>query len=67
MDAALQKMDADKVKYEQKLECQAQLLDAKATKIRKLEGIHAFVHPLNHFSQVCGKCPYKIMIFRMSR
>uniref|UniRef100_A0A3B4EY20 RPGRIP1 like n=1 Tax=Pundamilia nyererei TaxID=303518 RepID=A0A3B4EY20_9CICH len=37
LDAALRKMDADKLEYEQKLERQAQLLDARATKIRKLE------------------------------
>ncbi|XP_005470287.1 protein fantom [Oreochromis niloticus] len=37
LDAALRKMDADKLEYDQKLERQAQLLDARATKIRKLE------------------------------
>ncbi|XP_030587414.1 protein fantom isoform X3 [Archocentrus centrarchus] len=37
LDAALRKMDADKVEYEQKLECQAQLLDTRAAKIRKLK------------------------------
>ncbi|XP_039893259.1 protein fantom isoform X5 [Simochromis diagramma] len=37
LDAALRKMDTDKLEYEQKLERQAQLLDARATKIRKLE------------------------------
>ncbi|XP_039988659.1 protein fantom isoform X2 [Xiphias gladius] len=38
LEAVLQKMDSDKVGYEQKLERQAQLLDTRAAKIKKLEG-----------------------------
>lgn len=45
LDAALRKMDANKLEYDQKLERQAQLLDARATKIRKLEGSHPSKHP----------------------
>lgn len=45
LDAALRKMDADKLEYGQKLERQAQLLDARATKIRKLEGSRPPKHP----------------------
>uniref|UniRef100_A0A3B5BFW4 RPGRIP1 like n=1 Tax=Stegastes partitus TaxID=144197 RepID=A0A3B5BFW4_9TELE len=37
LEAALRKKDADKVEYEQKLERQAQLLDTRAAKLRKLE------------------------------
>ncbi|XP_041794749.1 protein fantom [Chelmon rostratus] len=37
LEAVLRKMDADRVEYEQKLERQAQLLDTKAAKIKKLE------------------------------
>lgn len=44
LEAGLQKMSADKVMFEQKLERQAQLLDARAAKIAKLEGIHPSVH-----------------------
>lgn len=39
LEAVLRKMDTDRVEYEQKLERQAQLLDTKAAKIKKLEGI----------------------------
>ncbi|XP_014900758.1 protein fantom [Poecilia latipinna] len=38
LEAALQKMNSDKVGFEQKLERQIQLLDARAAKISKLEG-----------------------------
>lgn len=38
LEAVLKKMDSDKVNYEQKLEQQAQLLDTRAAKIKKLEG-----------------------------
>lgn len=38
LESALRKMDADKVKHEQKLQHQTQLLDSRAAKIRKLEG-----------------------------
>lgn len=38
LDAVLQKMNSDKVEYKQKLERQAQLLDTKTAKIKKLEG-----------------------------
>ncbi|XP_035981500.1 protein fantom [Fundulus heteroclitus] len=38
LEAALRKMSSDKVEFEQKLERQAQLLDARAAKITKLEG-----------------------------
>ncbi|XP_069580461.1 protein fantom [Brachyistius frenatus] len=37
LEAATRKMDGDKSEYEQKLKRQAQLLDARAAKIRKLE------------------------------
>ncbi|XP_028287906.1 protein fantom [Parambassis ranga] len=37
LEAAMQKMEADKAESEQKLERQAQLLDARAAKIKKLE------------------------------
>ncbi|XP_054862342.1 protein fantom isoform X2 [Amphiprion ocellaris] len=37
LDAAVRKKESDKVEYEQKLERQAQLLDTRAAKIRKLE------------------------------
>uniref|UniRef100_UPI003AAC1E6D protein fantom n=1 Tax=Centroberyx gerrardi TaxID=166262 RepID=UPI003AAC1E6D len=37
LDAVSQKMDSDKTEYEQKLERQAQLLDMRAAKIKKLE------------------------------
>ncbi|GLD72258.1 protein fantom, partial [Lates japonicus] len=37
LDAVLQKMNSDKVEYKQKLERQAQLLDTKTAKIKKLE------------------------------
>ncbi|XP_070828950.1 protein fantom [Chaetodon trifascialis] len=37
LDAVLRKTDADRVEYEQKLERQAQLLDMRAAKIKKLE------------------------------
>ncbi|KAI3371040.1 hypothetical protein L3Q82_023522, partial [Scortum barcoo] len=37
LDAVLKKMDSEKVEYEQKLERQAQLLDTRAAKIKKLE------------------------------
>ncbi|KAM9376439.1 protein fantom [Pholidichthys leucotaenia] len=37
LELALRKMDADKVEYEQKLERQAELLDNRAAKIKKLE------------------------------
>lgn len=36
----LRKMDADRVEYEHKLGRQAQLLDTRAAKIKKLEGIY---------------------------
>ncbi|XP_054897053.1 protein fantom [Poeciliopsis prolifica] len=38
LEAALRKMSSDKVVFEQKLERQIQLLDARAAKISKLEG-----------------------------
>ncbi|PWA29428.1 hypothetical protein CCH79_00020747, partial [Gambusia affinis] len=38
LEAALRKMSSDKVGFEQKLERQIQLLDARAAKISKLEG-----------------------------
>uniref|UniRef100_A0A3Q2QWB5 RPGRIP1 like n=1 Tax=Fundulus heteroclitus TaxID=8078 RepID=A0A3Q2QWB5_FUNHE len=38
LEAALRKMSSDKVEFEQRLERQAQLLDARAAKITKLEG-----------------------------
>ncbi|XP_045892940.1 protein fantom [Micropterus dolomieu] len=37
LEAVLRKMDADRVEYEQKLGRQAQLLDTRAAKIKKLE------------------------------
>ncbi|XP_035521640.1 protein fantom [Morone saxatilis] len=37
LEAVLRKIDADRVEHEQKVERQAQLLDARAAKIRKLE------------------------------
>ncbi|XP_044048154.1 protein fantom [Siniperca chuatsi] len=37
LEAVLKKMDSDRVEYEQKLERQAQLLDTRAAKIKKLE------------------------------
>uniref|UniRef100_A0A8C4H861 RPGRIP1 like n=1 Tax=Dicentrarchus labrax TaxID=13489 RepID=A0A8C4H861_DICLA len=37
LEAVLRKMDADRVEHKQKVERQAQLLDARAAKIRKLE------------------------------
>ncbi|KAM9854863.1 protein fantom [Aulostomus maculatus] len=37
LDAVLQKIDADKAEWKQKLEHQTQLLDMKVTKIKKLE------------------------------
>ncbi|XP_027131616.1 protein fantom isoform X1 [Larimichthys crocea] len=37
LEAGMRKMDADRVEYEQKLERQAQLLDTRAAKIKKLE------------------------------
>ncbi|XP_040894790.1 protein fantom isoform X2 [Toxotes jaculatrix] len=37
LEAVLQKKDSDRVEYEQKLERQAQLLDTKTAKIKKLE------------------------------
>lgn len=40
LEAVLKKMDCGKVEYEQKLERQAQLLDTRAAKIKKLEGIY---------------------------
>lgn len=39
LEAVLKKTDGDKVEYEQRLERQAQLLDTRAAKIKKLEGI----------------------------
>lgn len=45
----MRKMDADRVEYEQKLERQAQLLDTRAAKIKKLEGIYLFIYYYNFF------------------
>lgn len=39
----VKKMDSVKVDYEQKLEQKAQLLDTRAVKIKKLEGIYFFI------------------------
>lgn len=47
LEAVLKKMDGDRAEHEQKLERQAQLLDRRAAKIRKLEGIHLH-HPAVH-------------------
>lgn len=41
LEVVMRKMDSDRVSYEQKLERQAQLLDARAAKINKLEGIYS--------------------------
>ncbi len=41
LEAVLKKMNSDKMEYEQKLKRQAQLLDTKAAKINKLEGIYS--------------------------
>lgn len=41
LEVVLKKMDSDRAKYEQKLEQQAQLLDTRAAKINKLEGIYS--------------------------
>lgn len=39
LEAVLKKTDGDRAEYERKLERQARLLDARAAKIRKLEGL----------------------------
>lgn len=39
LEAVLKKTDGDRAEYERKLERQARLLDARAAKIHKLEGI----------------------------
>lgn len=41
LEAVLKKMDGDRAEHDQKLERQAQLLDTRAAKIRKLEGIYS--------------------------
>lgn len=50
LEAVLKKMDSDKVEYERKLERQAQLLDTRAAKIKKLEGIYPNFHQIF----ICG-------------
>lgn len=44
----MQKMDSERVESEQKLERQAQLLDTRAAKIKKLEGIYLHHHRHRH-------------------
>lgn len=41
LEAVQRKMDSDRVEQEQKLERQAQLLDTRAAKINKLEGMYS--------------------------
>lgn len=58
LESVMRKMDSDRVSYEQKLERQAQLLDARAAKINKLEGVYSFRLILRLFRVHIHSCLY---------
>lgn len=58
LESMMRKMDGDRVSYEQKLERQAQLLDTRAAKINKLEGVYSSRLILRLFHVHIHSCLY---------